>query len=77
MLDEDQIGDEFDDFLKQGGLDVDEMAAPKEAAPLSLAKEEANDKEEEEVKEVKDTEPDENMKGYLNKHSNKFMNGDD
>lgn len=78
VLDEDQIDGEFDDFLKQGGLDVDEMAAPKEVAPVTVAKEDSNDKEEdEEMKEVKDTEPDENMKGYLNKQSNKLMNSDD
>lgn len=78
-LAEDEVDAEFDDFLKQGGLDVEEMQAPKvQETPKKnglLAatngqldgKDGANTNEEEEklAKEDRDTEPDESMAGYL------------
>ena len=80
VIEEDMVEGEFDDFLKQGGLDVDEMeaAASKGNQMFTSAKEGKNDKEDDdEEKEVYDTEPDENMKGFLNKQSNKLMTGED
>lgn len=80
VIEEGMVEDEFDDFLKQGGLDVDEMeaAASKGNQLFTASKEDQNDKEEdEEEKEVYDTEPDENMKGFLNKFSTKILSSED
>ena len=66
ILNENDAEDKFQDFLKGGGLDVEEMKTQKEKKENDL-KLKKNDKEEEkeEEKEKIDIEPDENMKGYL------------
>jgi hypothetical protein len=60
VIEEMDIEFEMDDFFKQGGLDVEEMAAPKvEVAIANKTSGNNDDVNEKEDEQDKDTEPDE------------------
>ena len=82
-FDDEDAEDGMDDFLKMGGLDVEEMAAPDkqvkglEDTMKSKGLNQEEGKEEEEKGPSKDTEPEETMKGFLLKSSVKIGGGAD
>ena len=65
ILNEHDAEDKFQDFLKGGGLDVDEMKASKEKKENDMIMKLKEKEIVEVIEEKKDTEPDENMKGYF------------
>ena len=72
-IDEDEIEFELDDFFKQGGLDVEQMQAPKIESIEKYASRRTNQETAASVN--KDVEPDESMKGYLNKYTKQINDG--